>query len=163
MTPLDIVKIYRETGIPIWDIESYKLIHKSKMKTITLENGQKVEISEESYNALAKAVQKELTWADIYDKYIEQKNKRNDGAKMLKKLHAINKLLITSKYLNGDWTPDWEDIRSDKWYVYINGNKLFYDYSVSANGRIAYFKSKELAQRAIDILGEEVIKTALGN
>lgn len=82
---------------------------------------------------------------------------------MLVKLSAIYKLLMVAKYLNGDWEPDWEDERKDKWGIYYDyGNmKLCYineGYNCHAP---VYFRTKELAEQAIQILGEETIKLAL--
>lgn len=136
-------------------------LNKNNMKTITLENGQKVEISEESYNALAEAVQKKETWGEIFDKYNEQRNwKPFDYRQFDPKMNAIRKLLITAKYLNGDWKPNKDD---NIWFtvVFENGHILS---TFQCNYKpFVCFKTAELATRAIAILGEEVIKTALGD
>lgn len=146
----------------LWDYERLK---NKNMKTITLENGQKVEISEESYNALAKAAHKEVTWDEIYHEYFDKKERGfteelHDSVDI--KIHTIKKLIITAKYLNGAWTPDWND-NSKKYYISIKKDSFSIDYAYDYNSEPCHFKSEELAWRAIDILGEEVIKTALGN
>ena len=76
---------------------------------------------------------------------------------------AKNKLANVARYLNGDWcTVNFEG--SSKWVIFINAQfnalgiretKLF---SEQVN---VIFKSKELAQQAIKILGEETIRLAL--
>lgn len=77
------------------------------------------------------------------------------------KLLAINKLLNVAKYLNGDWKPDWENGCEYKWYIEDFENEINIDYIINCNSRIVYFRTKELAQQAIQILGEETIRLAL--
>ncbi len=77
------------------------------------------------------------------------------------KLLAINKLMNLAKWLNGDWQPDWTCLHERRWYVFIGeGDKIEVSYSNYHCGDI-YFKSRELAKQAIEILGEETIKLAL--
>lgn len=84
--------------------------------------------------------------------------------KQLEQLVALNKLMNVAKYLNGDWEPDWNNSRETKWC-------LFFDYwkqkIIASNWQTSYygcvyFKSEKLAYQAIEILGEEAVKKALG-
>lgn len=80
--------------------------------------------------------------------------------KQAQKLLAINKLMNVAKYLNGDWKPNWNSAES-KYFLYINEghiNILDAIYCIRSN---VHFKSSELAEQAIDILGEDTIKLAL--
>lgn len=85
--------------------------------------------------------------------------------KQVQKLLAINKLMNVARYLNGDWQPNWgnNDGHEYKYYLFIDypGNKIEIAYIVSCCSDGIYFKSEELAQQAIGILGEETIKLAL--
>lgn len=83
--------------------------------------------------------------------------------KQAKKLLAINQLLNVAKYLNGDWRPDWNDDNETKYIISLNRNnkKINITWNVLVNKCLVYFKTEELAQKAIDILGEETIKLAL--
>lgn len=85
--------------------------------------------------------------------------------KQAQKLLAINQLMNVAKYLNGDWQPNWgnNDGYEYKYYLFIDypGNKIEIAYVISCCSEGIYFKSEELAQQAIDILGEETIKLAL--
>lgn len=83
--------------------------------------------------------------------------------KQAAKLLAINKLMNVAKYLNGDWQPDWSNMKECKYYIYYsNGYKtLNIDSVLSIQNDIIFFKSRELAYQAIEILGEETIKLAL--
>lgn len=79
----------------------------------------------------------------------------------LKKLIAINKLMNLAKYLNGDWKPDWRDENEKKWIIAIVNNIITVDdYHARCYAGI-YFRTKELAEQAIDILGEDTIRLAL--
>lgn len=82
--------------------------------------------------------------------------------KQIGKLIAINKLMNVAKCLNGDWKPNWESVIETKWYIAIGKYwkiNIYYVYCV--NGSSVYFKTKELAQQALEILGEDTIRLAL--
>lgn len=83
--------------------------------------------------------------------------------KQAKKLLAINQLMNVAKYLNGDWQPNWNDYEEKKYIICFeeNNTKIFIDVNYSVNKSIAYFKTRELAEQAIDILDKETIKLAL--
>lgn len=87
-----------------------------------------------------------------------------DSREQLESILALNKLCNVAKYLNGDWLP-----RSHPDYVYYI--QLGSEYSKISKttsfgtgmclSSIVYFKTKELAQQAIEILGEKEIRKAL--
>lgn len=82
--------------------------------------------------------------------------------KQLDKLYAINKLMNVQKYLEKGWQPDWEDINMRKCFIYINkDNEIRTDVSFLLTCGDIYFSSYENAQKAIEILGEDVIRQAL--
>lgn len=129
------------------------------MKTITLENGKKVAISEESYKALEDAV-REVTWEDIYEKYLNGLSDPEFNSHFTQKVVSIKQLLITAKHLNGDWKPDFNKRRQEKYYIKINEFRIVVDVAWEHNVSFAYFQSRDDAQRAISILGEKTIRTA---
>ena len=69
-----------------------------------------------------------------------------------------------AKYLNGDWEPDFLNIDERKWFIDYDYEDSIIDTDFSAYYRnsVVYFKSEELTQQAIEILGEEEVKKALG-
>ena len=79
---------------------------------------------------------------------------------------AKNKLANVARYLNGNWEKYENDHTSIPKYIIwynIRNNELWVEEShnyVQYTGNII-FKSKELAQQAIEILGEKTIKYAL--
>lgn len=68
-----------------------------------------------------------------------------------------------AKYLNKDWQPNWDNYEESKYYLRWNpaNNELEVNKALIVYSDIVYFKSEELAQQAIDILGKETIKLAL--
>ena len=99
----------------------------------------------------------EIDFADnVQDAYLSQANNASTE-KQLEKLLAINKLMNVAKYLNDGWQPDWGSVEDRKYYIYYSNQYeiLNIDGTVSVQSNIIYFKSKELAQQAIEILGEE--------
>lgn len=81
--------------------------------------------------------------------------------KQAQKLLAINQLMNVAKYLNAGWKPDWNSIEC-KWYIALgkksNPNIYYVTHECSIN---VFFKTRELAEQAIEILGEDTIKLAL--
>lgn len=78
---------------------------------------------------------------------------------------ALSKLKCVANYLNNGWQPNWND-NEEKWHIewYEYGvNKLRVDLSCthSTCGEVV-FKTQELAEKAIEICGEDLIKMALG-
>lgn len=82
--------------------------------------------------------------------------------KQAQKLRAINQLMNVAKYLNGGWQPNWETDDEFNYFIYVDSKGVLSigSHAFTHSSEI-YFKSKELAQQAIEILGEETIKLAL--
>lgn len=76
---------------------------------------------------------------------------------------ALNKLMNAAAYLNTQ-KIDWSDRDNPKFAIgYSHINKQLCTYTTSnMQCSHVYFNSKELAQQAIEILGEATIKCALG-
>lgn len=81
--------------------------------------------------------------------------------KQAEKLLAINQLMNVAKYLNGDWQPDWSTY-SYKYYLSVTDDcSITIECATRKYSEIVHFKTLDLAQQAIEILGEETIKLAL--
>ena len=78
---------------------------------------------------------------------------------------AKNMLANTAKYLNDGWKPDKNDTGNfDAWVLYLTPNENYIGYVKISNyedNSNVLFKSHKLAQQAIKILGEKIIKLAL--
>lgn len=160
------------------------------MPTITLQDGQVVHISQESYDALANAVQepKELTydeiakklfyrgvtytvdpwgkihkWEAVGDKDVDPNNSVSQN--QCKQLLALNMLHNVAYYLNHGWVPDWSNMQQKKYWVIRDGEmntiEIVINISIHHAGGV-YFKSEKLCKRAIKILGETKVKEAFG-
>lgn len=78
----------------------------------------------------------------------------------VKRLMAFNKLQNIAKYLNDGWKPDFQDKCSRKYHILFDICKgtFFSSYVTYFNEGNIYFKTEELAEEAIRIMGEESLK-----
>ena len=81
----------------------------------------------------------------------------------IERLLALNKLMNVAEYLN-EKTLDWDNQNEKKWLIYYNHHdkEPAVDSYHIIQGSNVYFDSAEHAKQAIEILGEDTIKTALG-
>ena len=94
--------------------------------------------------------------------YIPDPNNAS-SAEQLDQILALNKLMNVATYLNTK-VLDWSDVNNPKvaiGYSHINKQLCIYATSSMQCSHV-YFNSKELALQAIEILGEKVVKVALG-
>jgi hypothetical protein len=79
------------------------------------------------------------------------------------RIYALNKLLNVAEYLN-EKALIWDGDDRLKWYIYYNHHDgaLGWSGNSQLQSSHAYFDSKEHLMQAIEILGEDTIKTALG-
>lgn len=73
----------------------------------------------------------------------------------VKRMMAFNKLQNIAKYLNRDWKPDFDDEDTFNWSIIKECGSYGAQYNMSTNEGSVYFKSAELAQQAIRLMGEE--------
>lgn len=114
-----------------------------------------------------KPIKKTITYEDIVKKLYPGKcyyiNNNHTSEKQICQLLYLNKLMNVAKYLNGDWEPDFKSEQHKYYMSYDSGiKKLSICYRQYMNDGSVYFKSEELARQAIEILGEEEVKKALG-
>lgn len=83
--------------------------------------------------------------------------------KQLEQLLAINKLMNVAKYLNGDWKINWRS-KQEKYYIVYDYCKYVLTVTCTNcfQSTLVYFESPSLAKQAIEILGEDEVKKALG-
>ena len=147
--------------LEIKEIKDGKIILVEKKKKLTYED-----IARKLF------INKHVYWINRYGEIDESKNIANlylpnpnncISEKQTRKLLAINKLMNVAKYLNNGWQPDWSNYTDYKYYIcYVNNYlRLAIEFNTVEQGNSIYFKSRELAKQAIDILGEETIKLAL--
>lgn len=76
-----------------------------------------------------------------------------------KRMAAFNKLQNIAKYLNGDWKPKF-DGNTEIWDINVayDSEEYIPCSSVVYNNGMVYFKSEQLANEAIRLMGEESLK-----
>lgn len=97
-------------------------------------------------------------------KYLSRESLLATSQQQLQQIRALNKLMNVAKYLNGDWEPDWKNKYEDKYCIGYDYSLLtlhVYRWTTTRNVG-TWFKSIQLANQAIEILGEEEVKKALG-
>lgn len=114
-----------------------------------------------------KPIKKTITYEDIVKKLYPGKcyyiNNNQTSERQISQLLYLNKLMNVAKYLNGDWKPDFKSEQHKYYMSYDSGiKKLSICYRQYMHDGCVYFKSEELAYQAIEILGEEEVKKALG-
>ena len=78
----------------------------------------------------------------------------------LQSILNLNKLCNVAKYLNGDWLPDFNNFKQIKFYFYIHKDSLQKGEGEGEVG-LVFVSSEENLNKALEILGEEIIKSAL--
>lgn len=72
----------------------------------------------------------------------------------------INRAKDWAKKYNEGWTPNWEDIKEEKWSdMYDDKNKeleTYVNYKKQDFLKLPYFKSEEIAREFIEVFGEEI-------
>lgn len=165
--------------------EKYMSKENSKELKIEIPKGYEIDKENSTFEKIVfKKVEKKLTYEDIADKLFQYREHcyiDEDGHIMftsvgwqcpnvastpqqLKRLLALNMLMNVAYYLNNGWKPNWNNNKERKYFIYyISTNKIFkIESNTIIDYGIVYFKSRELAEQAIEILGEETVKLALG-
>ena len=102
---------------------------------------------------------KKLTYYDI-SKKLPYNSTVHTNVKYQQKCITFRKLLEVADYLNGDWKPDWSNQEQCKYLLcYNHSTKQFGSdfYSYTSKTPII-FSSRENAEKAVEIIGEEELK-----
>lgn len=156
------------------------------MRTITLENGKKVQISEESYNNLQKAVQDirykpeygeeyyfidnagsiiiNIWENDSTDNYRYQtRNVFKTKVEATEKFHIIKKkfeIINRIEELNEGWKPDWKHHNKDKFYIYYGAIDKTWNIdsviTLMKHPNEFYLKSREIGRQLIKEFGDDL-------
>ena len=100
---------------------------------------------------------KKVTYDDVLKSVVPYTQIVNTTLRHQQKCITFRKLLEVAEYLNGDWKPDWNNQNQMKYIIqYDNIRKRFkFDfYSYTCTSPIV-FSSRENAEKAIEIIGEE--------
>ena len=97
----------------------------------------------------------------LYEDYKEWIGNEAKTKEQLEALLALNKLKNVANYLNGDWKPDWDNFTANKHYIILSKEDIEFHAARTVTSGEVVFKSRESAQQAIGILGEDTVKLAL--
>lgn len=101
---------------------------------------------------------KELTYIEISKKFKPYNYSVSTNIDHLSKLVTFRKLLEVADYLNDGWKPDWNDVNQIKYYILYNHERNIFEieYCRYINSELVYFSSRENAEKAIEIIREEL-------
>lgn len=125
---------------------------KDNQLTINIPDGMEIDLQNSNFDTgVIKFRKKELTYKDIQDSVGKYPTSTFVTPRNWLKLNATNMLIDIAKYYNGNWKPDWSDIKEDKYHILCRGNN-YYDIGCNANVRnnVIYFKNEEDAKTVID-------------
>ena len=118
-------------------------------------NGNDNTLKELALQAYKKEELKTISYYEILGSVNTTPNYHHIPYKQSNKWTAIHKLAIIAEYLNEGWKPDWTNINENKYFIY-KGDEIKVSYVSRSRECMIYFKSKELAQKAIEIMGDEI-------
>ena len=120
--------------------------------TINIPDGMEIDVENCDFDTgVIKFRKKELTYKDIQDSVGKYPASTFVTPRNWLKINATNMLMDIAKYYNGNWKPDWSDIKEDKYYILCWGNN-YYDIGCSCKtcNNVIYFKNEEDAKAVID-------------
>lgn len=131
-------------------------IHECKSKGYIWLNSEVYEVTD------SKPEPKKLTLEEIIEDVSYNMTKER-ASSLYDQAHARTNLQAVADYLNGDWKPDWSVVGLKYFLIYdsYNDSLLTKCREGFQTGSIL-FKSEEAAKEALEILGEDKVKTALG-
>lgn len=130
---------------------------------IQVPEGYEIDKENSTFECIKFKKKKTISYSDISYKLIEDFGGISySSSKHRDKIFAINKLLFVAKYLNGGWVPNFNNSEQAKYFITVDRYGILQVNDVySIFSSLVYFKTKELAYQAIEILGKETIKQAL--
>ena len=137
----------------------FKLINNMEIKNnqLTIDIPEGMEIDLENSN-LAKGIvkfkKKDITYENVEDALKLGKNCKSIiiNESNASKLVALSKLMNISKYYNGDWKPNWNNSKENKFCIKFDYHKdrLYVDYNNSIGAGDVFFKNSEDARTVIN-------------
>lgn len=123
-----------------------------KKITINIPIGMEIDVEKSDLKAGVIMFKKKLiNYNDVWSTMIA-KGYHSEAIKDENKLDAIYKLMNIASYYNGDWKPDWSNVREKKYFIIKadSSERLFVDSRVESNYGCVYFRSNADAQAVID-------------
>ena len=154
---------HRTDGASVIFKEINNMEIKNNQLTIDIPEGMEIDLENSD---LAKGIVKfkkhDITYNDILQACPTNFGGLRVRTHCMDKILAISQLMNIAKYYNGDWEPDWNNVKEDKYHIMYN-NKMDI-YRVDFNNFLAlstiYFKNKE---NAIAVINNPHFKNILDN
>ena len=107
---------------------------------------------------------KETFFVDMFGKiksnqttlYADRNNCKNQ--QHIEKWLGVNDLINIACYLNQDWQPDWTNLNEDKFVITFCKHQ-WQAKKVEQPISFVYFKTEDIAEHAISIIGEKLLET----
>jgi len=116
-------------------------------------------VSELGVITLLKDVFFSAGYEKVYQRGLAFKTKE-EAEQFDKERILINRAKDWAKKYNEGWTPNWEDIKEEKWSdMYDDKNKeleTYVNYKKQDFLKLPYFKTQELAEQFIEEFGDEI-------
>lgn len=126
---------------------------KDNQLTINIPDGMEIDLQNSNFDTgVIKFKKKELRYEDIEDSLDIKTFLIPISVNNSSKIKAIDKLIDTAEFYNGNWKPDWSNNKEGKFYISYNfiHNGYFVIENNSNNVGTIVFKHKEDAQAVID-------------
>lgn len=123
-----------------------------KKITINIPIGMEIDVEKSDLKAGVIMFKKKLiNYNDVWSTMIA-KGDHSEAIKDGNKLDAIYKLMNIANYYNGDWKPDWSNVREKKYFIVktCRPERLLVDSRLEADYGCVYFRNQEDAQAVID-------------
>ena len=127
---------------------------KDNKLTIDIPEGMEIDIENSNLvNGVIKFKKRKLTYDDIFNSLSVNSF---TGISVHKdygnKLQAIAQLMLIVKYYNGDWKPDWNDSKENKYCIKFDYHKdrFYVDYNNSIGAGDVFFKNSEDVRAVIN-------------
>lgn len=126
---------------------------KDNQLTINIPDGMEIDVESSDFKSgVIKFKKKEIRYEDIEDSLDINTFLIPISVNNSSKIKAIDKLIDTAEFYNGNWKPDWSNNKEGKFYISYNfiHNGYFVIEDNSNNVGTIVFKHKEDAQAVID-------------
>lgn len=133
---------------------------KDNQLTINIPDGMEIDLQNSNFDTgVIKFKKKELRYEDIEDSLDIKTFLIPISVNNSSKIKAIDKLIDTAEFYNGNWKPDWSNNKEGKFYISYNfiHNGYFVIEDNSNNVGTIVFKHKEDAQAVIERLRVEIL------
>lgn len=126
---------------------------KDNQLTINIPDGMEIDLQNSNFDTgVIKFKKKELRYEDIEDSLDIKTFLIPISVNNSSKIKAIDKLIDTAEFYNGNWKPDWSNNKEGKFYISYNFIHIGYFVIEDNSNNVGtiVFKHKEDAQAVID-------------